>query len=260
MTANPARWRLDGQTALITGASKGIGLACAREFALLGADVLMVARDEAHLESARAELAEEFPEREVLAFAADVADHEQRLEVFDWIADLDTELSLLVNNAGTNLRKPTLDYDDAEVRALLETNLLSAFALCRLAHPHLVEHANAAIVNVGSVSGMTHVRTGSPYGMTKAALGQLAKNLACEWAEDGIRVNAVAPWYIRTQRTEGVLADPDYLDEVLQRTPLARIGEPEEVAAAVAFLCLPAASYITGEIVAVDGGFLKYGF
>jgi Tropinone reductase 1 len=96
--------------------------------------------------------------------------------------------------------------------------------------------------------------------MTKAALGQLTKNLACEWAEDGIRVNAVAPWYIRTQRTEGVLADPDYLDEVLQRTPLARIGEPEEVAAAVAFLCLPAASYITGEIVAVDGGFLKYGF
>lgn len=260
MTANPARWRLDGQTALITGASKGIGLACAREFATLGADVLMVARDEAHLETARAELAEEFPEREILAFAADVADHEQRLEVFDWIADLDTALSLLVNNAGTNLRKPTLEYDDAEVHALIETNLLSAFAMCRLAHPHLVEHANAAIVNVGSVSGMTHVRTGSPYGMTKAALGQLTKNLACEWAEDGIRVNAVAPWYIRTQRTEGTLANPDYLDEVLQRTPVARIGEPEEVASTAAFLCLPAASYITGEIVAVDGGFLKYGF
>lgn len=260
MTTNSARWRLDGQTALITGASRGIGLACAREFAALGADVLMVARDEIHLESVRAELADEFPEREILAFATDVADHEKRLEVFDWIADLDVALSLLVNNAGTNLRKPTLEYDDAEVRALLETNLLSAFALCRLAHPHLAEHANASIVNVGSVSGMTHVRTGSPYGMTKAALSQLTKNLACEWAEDGIRVNAVAPWYIRTQRTEGMLADPDYLDEVLQRTPLARIGEPEEVASAIAFLCLPAASYITGEILAVDGGFLKYGF
>jgi Tropinone reductase 1 len=260
MTANPARWRLDGQTCLITGASKGIGLACAREFAALGADVLMVARDEAHLEQARADVAEEFPQREILAFAADVAEREQRLEVFDWIADLDAPLSLLVNNVGANVRKRTLEYEEAEVRALLETNLIAAFEMCRLAHPSLREHANAAIVNVGSVSGLTHVRTGSPYGMSKAALTQLTRNLACEWAADGIRVNAVAPWYIRTQRTEGVLADPDYLDEVLARTPMQRIGEPEEVAAAVAFLCLPAAAYITGECIAVDGGFLRYGF
>ena len=84
--------------------------------------------------------------------------------------------------------------------------------------------------------------------------------LAVEWAEDGIRVNSVAPWYIRTRRTSGKLADPDYLDEVLMRTPLGRIGEPEEVAAAVAFLCMPASSYITGECIAVDGGFLRYGF
>jgi len=260
MTTNPARWRLDGQTALITGASKGIGLACAREFAALGADVLLVARDEAHLETVRAELAEEFPGREVLAFAADVGQREQRLEVFDWIADLDVALSLLVNNAGANVRKATLDYAIDEVRALIETNVLSAFELCQLAHPHLAEHANAAIVNVGSVSGLTHVRTGSPYGMTKAALTQLTRNLACEWAEDGIRVNAVAPWYIRTQRTESALADPDYLDEVLARTPMGRIGEPEEVAAAAAFLCMPASAYVTGECIAVDGGFLRYGF
>jgi Tropinone reductase 1 len=113
---------------------------------------------------------------------------------------------------------------------------------------------------VGSVSGLTHVRTGSPYGMTKAALHQMSVNLACEWAEDGVRVNSVAPWYIRTRRTSTSLADPDYLDEVLERTPMGRIGEPEEVAAAVAFLCLPAASYITGECIAVDGGFLRYGF
>src|SRR3546814_4320357 len=96
--------------------------------------------------------------------------------------------------------------------------------------------------------------------MTKAAMHQMTRNLAVEWAEDGVRVNAVAPWYIRTRRTSEKLSDPDYLDEVLLRTPMGRVGEPEEVAAAVAFLCVPAAAYITGECVAVDGGFLRYGF
>ena len=98
------------------------------------------------------------------------------------------------------------------------------------------------------------------YGAAKAGLMHLVKSMAAEWGRAGIRVNSVAPWYIRTRRTSGKLADPDYLDEVLLRTPLGRIGEPEEVAAAVAFLCLPAASYITGECIAVDGGFLRYGF
>ncbi|HEX6832726.1 MAG TPA: SDR family oxidoreductase [Rudaea sp.] len=260
MTANPARWRLDGQTALVAGASKGIGLACARELAALGANVLMIARNDVHLEQMRAELAEEFPGRDIDAFAADLSQREQRLEAFDWIADLEVPLSLLVNNVGTNITRAAMEYEEQEIRDLIDTNLLSAFELSRLAYPHLCEHANAAIVNVGSVSGLTHVRTGAPYGLTKAGLTQLTRNLACEWAPDGIRVNAVAPWYIRTQRTESKLADPDYLEEVLARTPMGRIGEPEEVAAAVAFLCLPAASYITGECIAVDGGFLRYGF
>ena len=109
MAMNAARWRLDGQTCLITGATKGIGLACAREFAALGADVLMVARDEAHLEQASVDLTEEFPEREIFTFAADVAEREQRLEVFDWIADIEMPLSLVVNNVGSNVSKSTLE-------------------------------------------------------------------------------------------------------------------------------------------------------
>jgi len=254
------RWRLDGQVALVTGASLGIGRAIARELAGLGAELLLVARDAEQLQRSCDELAAEFPAANPLPFAADLSIAEQRLELFDWVRDLGRGLQILVNNVGTNHTRAALDYEPGEVRGILETNLLTAFELSCLAHPLLAEHAAASIVNVGSVSGLTHVRSGAPYGMSKAALHQLTRNLACEWAEDGIRVNAVAPWYIRTRRTSEPLADPDYLDEVLDRTPMRRIGEPEEVAAAVAFLCLPASSYVTGECIAVDGGFLRHGF
>lgn len=115
-------------------------------------------------------------------------------------------------------------------------------------------------MNISSVAGLRHVRTGSIYGMTKAAMVQLTRNLAVEWATDHIRVNVVAPWYIRTPLAETVLRNPDYLNSVLDHTPMRRVGEPEEVSAAVAFLCLPAASYITGQCLSVDGGFEVNGF
>lgn len=257
---DPNRWRLDGQLALVTGGSAGIGLAIARELLGFGAQVLAVARDGTALELVREELAEEFGDDRIFALAADVADDEQRREILDWIEDRGEGLNILVNNAGSNLTRATTDYTEDEWRSIFEVNLFSAFELSRYAHPLLTKHAVSSIVNVGSVSGITHVRSGAPYGMTKAALHQMTRNLAVEWAEDGVRVNAVAPWYIRTRRTSGKLADPDYLDEVLLRTPMGRVGEPEEVAAAVAFLCLPAASYVTGECIAIDGGFLRYGF
>lgn len=257
---NAARWRLDGQVALVTGASAGIGRATVAELLGLGATVLACARDADTLEAAAAEWREDRPDGDVHVLACDVADAAGRERLFDWIDGLGLGLSILVNNVGTNQRRPTMDYDEVEWRAIFETNLFSAFELCRGAYPLLREHASSAIVNVGSVSGATHVRTGSPYGMSKAAMHQLTRNLAVEWAAEGVRVNAVLPWYIRTRRTSTVLADADYLEAVLDRTPMARIGEPEEVAAAIAFLCLPAASYITAQCIAVDGGFLSHGF
>ena len=257
---DPNRWRLDGQLALVTGGSAGIGRAIARELLGFGAEVLIVARDATALDRTRDELADEVPDGVVHALVADVADEEQRREILDWVEDRGEGLNILVNNAGGNRRRAAVDYTEDEWREIFEVNTFAAFELSRYAYPLLTKHAASSIVNVGSVSGLTHVRTGAAYGMSKAALHQLTKNLAVEWAEDGVRVNAVAPWYIRTRRTSDSLADPDYLDEVLLRTPMGRIGEPEEVAAAVAFLCLPAAAYITGECIAVDGGFLRYGF
>ncbi|NII11969.1 SDR family oxidoreductase [Oleiagrimonas sp. C23AA] len=246
-----ASWRLDGHTAMIGGASQGIGLACAYELAALGADVLMLARDDDRLQIAADELAEACPDAQIRAFAADLSSSEDRLDVLDWITDLDAPLSLLVNAIG-------LDSDLSPplgMQAMLE----AADGLGRLLHPFLSAHANAAVVHVGAVSGMSCIR-GVGDGPAKAALHQLAREQACAWAGDGIRVNVVAPWLTRTARSQAMLADGDTLDEVLERTPMGRIGEPEEVAAAVAFLCLPAASYITGQILAVDGGLLARAF
>ncbi len=257
---DPHRWRLDGQLALVTGGSAGIGRAIARELTGFGATVLIVGRNGDALESTRDELLEEFPQADVRAMIADVVDEEQRREILDWVEDQGDGLDILVNNAGGNLSRAANDYAEDEWREIFEVNVFSAFELARYAHPLLASRGSSAIVNVGSVSGITHVRSGAPYGMSKAALHQMTRNLAVEWAEDGIRVNAVAPWYIRTRRTSGPLSDPDFLDDVLLRTPMGRIGEPEEVAAAVAFLCLPASAYITGECIAVDGGFLRHGF
>ena len=159
-----------------------------------------------------------------------------------------------------NIRKKTTDYSAEEYNKILRTNLDSTFHSCQLAYPLLRKSERASIINISSVAGITHVRTGPPYAMTKAAINQLTKNLAVEWGMEGIRVNAITPWYIRTPLAEQVLKDKKYLQEVLNHTPMGRIGETEEVANLAAFLAMPASSYITGQIISVDGGFSVLGF
>jgi Tropinone reductase 1 len=252
------RWNLKGKKCLITGGTKGIGKAIVQEFLNLGAEVFLVARNWEDLDR----LAEELLQKKftVKILAADVSKSEDRKNLLNAIQESWGELDILVNNVGTNIRKKIPEYSEQEYMSIMSTNLTSAFHLSQLLYPLLKKSGEASLVNVSSVAGLTHLRTGVVYGMTKAALIQLSKNLASEWAEDGIRVNSVAPWYILTPLASAVLQNESYLQEVLNRTPMKRIGQPEEVATAVAFLCMPASSYITGQCLAVDGGFTTYGF
>ncbi len=252
------RWKLTGKRALITGASKGIGRAIAEEFLQLGAEVCIVARNEANIE----QLVDEWREKGWLAqgIAADVADPSQEDEIFTTISGYWENIDILVNNVGTNIRKKTLDYSFSEYELILNTNLSPVFRICQLAYPMLKKSNGSSVINIASVAGLTHIRTGAPYAMSKAAMLQLTRNLAVEWASDNIRVNAVAPWYIHTPLAETVLQNPEYLNAVLAETPMKRVGDPVEVASVVAFLAMPASSYITGQCIAVDGGFLVNGF
>lgn len=252
------RWRLEGKHALVTGGGQGIGYASARELLSLGASVTLVARNRARLDTAVEALHAEFGRCDGLT--ADISTPIGCADLVAFVQEQHGTLDILVNNAGTNIRKATTDYSPEEVEHLFRTNLFSAFTLSRTLHPLLRASGSASIVNVGSSAGLRVVRTGSPYAMTKAALDHLTRYLAVEWAVDGIRVNTVHPWYIRTPLVAEVLSRPGYLDAVLARTPAGRVGEPEDVAAAVAFLCLPASGYITGQSLAVDGGFSVFGF
>lgn len=252
------RWRLKGKQALITGGTKGIGFAVAQEILELGGEVYIVARDAQLIKDRIASWNDQgFT---VLSSVADISAKADRKKLFNEIRQKWDKIDILINNVGTNIRKKATEYSDDEYEKVVSTNMHSTFAMCQGAYQLLRKSEAGAVVNIVSVAGLTHLRTGAPYGMTKAAIHQLTKNLSVEWASDRIRVNAVAPWYTRTPLAQKLLENKEYLKEVLGRTPMGRIAEPEEIASAVAFLCMPAASYITGQCLAVDGGFTIYGF
>ena len=245
-------WNLKGQTALVTGGSKGIGRATVQEFLELGAEVLFTARNGEDIIKLEDELLGKG--HKVKGMIADVTIPEDRQKILNWIENNWKALTILVNNAGTNIRKKALDYSEEEYRKVLEINMFAPFALSMHLYPQLKKAHRAKVINVASSAATQDVGSGTPYAMSKAALLQQTRSLAVEWAEENIRVNAISPWYTHTPLTDNVLQQEDRKRSILDKTPLRRVAQAEEMASVIAFLAMDKSSYITGQNIVVDGG------
>ncbi|MDQ0898670.1 SDR family NAD(P)-dependent oxidoreductase [Paenibacillus sp. V4I7] len=251
-------FQLINKIALVTGAGRGIGKALAIGLAEAGADVALFARTASDIE----EVAHEIRAlgRKAYPFTVDVTNREQIEEAVQQIIEQTGRLNILVNNAGMNIRSQALAVTDEEWDTIMQTNLKSAFLCSQIVGRHMQQKEYGRIINIASVAGQVALRTGVVYAATKAAMIQMTKVLALEWGKYGINVNSIGPWYFKTPLTEKILANPDYLAEIIARTPLGRVGELEELVGPTVFFASDAANYVTGQTLFVDGGMTIYGF
>ena len=248
--------RLDGQTAIVTGASRGIGLAIALRLVAEGARVCITARNAEALQAAAAE----FPKGSVIALAGKAHDPQHRVEVLDIVADTFGQLDILVNNAGINpVYGSVMDLDLAAARKITEVNVFGTLAWIQDAYRHAAldfAGRGATVINVSSVTGQTPAPGIGFYGVTKAAIAHLTRTLAVEMGPK-IRVNAVAPAVVKTQFAQALYEGKEA--EVAARYPLGRLGTPADIAATVAFLASSDSAWITGQVINLDGGLLAAG-
>jgi 2-deoxy-D-gluconate 3-dehydrogenase len=246
---------LKGRVAVVTGGNGGIGLGMARGLAAAGARIVVAARNTEKSRAAVDELAR-FGGGEPLAVPVDVADEASVDAMVRATLARCGRLDVLVNNAGTNIRKTPDEYSLAEWRQVLDTNLTGAFLCARAAYPALKRAGGGKIVNVGSMMSIFGASFAAPYGASKGGLVQLTKALATAWARDNIQVNAVLPGWIDTDLTRRARREvPGLHENVLRRTPAGRWGTIDDLAGVAVFLASAASDFITGAVVAVDGGF-----
>ncbi len=247
-------FRLDGAVALVTGASAGLGAAMAVALAEAGADVAAHGNSRSPAETcARIERTG----RKSAAVTGDLGDRDVSGHVVDEVVAVLGRLDILVNNAGIIRRTPAADVSDEDWDAVIEVNLTSAFRLARAAGRHMLASARGGkIVNISSLLAFQGGITVPAYAAAKGGLAQLTKALANEWGGKGINVNAIAPGYMETDITSGLRGDPVRSRQILERIPAGRWGTPDELAGAVVFLASPAARYVHGHVLVVDGGWM----
>ncbi|GMG98284.1 hypothetical protein Nepgr_000124 [Nepenthes gracilis] len=248
-----SRWSLHGMTAVVTGGTKGIGHAIVCELARLGAIVHTCSRNEAELNACLMDW--KTKGFQVSGSVTDVSSRAQREKLIETVSSLfHGKLNILVNNVGISVLKPTVENTAEDFSTIMGTIFESSYHLTQLAYPLLKASGVGSIIFISSIAGVTGINVGSIYASTKGALNQLTRYLACEWAKDNIRANAVLPGFIETPLAKYVLSRKECLEAINSMTPVGRPGLPEEISSVVAFLCMPASSYLTGQNIVVDGG------
>jgi NAD(P)-dependent dehydrogenase (short-subunit alcohol dehydrogenase family) len=251
------RLELHNNTALVIGGTSGIGLEIAKGLAQAGADVVATGRRMDLVSTAAKEI--RALGKRSLEVSCDVTDESTIKLLLKAACDEFGSVQILVNCAGRTKRTPTLDLPDAEWNSILETNLTGTLRACRVIGRHMIERRYGRIINIASLSSFVALYEVAAYSASKAAVASLTKSLAIEWASKGVCVNAIAPGVFRTDLNAALLDGTDRGKEFLTRTPMGRFGKLDELVGAAVFLASDAASFVTGHILAVDGGFLASG-
>ncbi|WLR52634.1 glucose 1-dehydrogenase [Bacillus tianshenii] len=247
-----ALFDLTGKTALVTGGSKGIGLGMAQALGESGANVAIASRGRDALEKAEEELTKAGIHAK--GFQVDVTNKTQVQELISNIVNHFGSLDILVNNAGMNIRKPLLEVEEEDWDRVLTTNLKGIFLVGQAAAKQMHKQGNGNIINISSILGGIGMSMQTSYAASKGGINQLTKVWADELAESGITVNAIGPAYIKTPMTEAWLSDAERYEQIVNHTMLKRVGELNDLAGPVVFLASEASSYITGQVLYVDGG------